>query len=340
MLYRVMCFLFGVICLMGYSQENTFTHYFAASADYNPAFAGATRFGQVQVINRLQPTSAQITVYNSSFSYDQKIRNQHSGLNINVNQKVSVFKELQVKLSYSYTANISRRSVIKGGAGISWNSVNTYANTYKFPDQYNTNGFTGNLTQEPSINAKANYPAFSGGIVLYSSSLWIAAGFDNINKPSRDFAGTKEHVAICTSVSAGYLFPLDKNTHSKRIFSQNGGFEPYSSLGPVVTYYCQGPFHNASIGISGFNKPVFWGASYRINAFQDQGLAGKVNALQVMAGFRNDVLSIAYSYDFVLNRSLTNYRGAHEISLVYYFYSIREDYKKHLPVPFPNQLMY
>jgi type IX secretion system PorP/SprF family membrane protein len=323
-----------------FSQENMLTHYFASSSNYNPAFAGDTRLAQVQLVNRIQPTVARLTIYNTSFSYDQKIPNQHSGINANINQKLSVFREIQIKLSYSYTAIISRKSAIKGGVGISWNSVNTYANTYKFPDQYDINGYNGLPTMEPSIIEKASYPAFTGGIVLYSNVMWISVGADNLNRPVHQFAGEKVHVPTSIAVSGGYLVPIDKNKRSKRIFSNNGGWIPYSSIGPVFGYYSEEPFHEAYMGVNAFTKPVFWGGGYRLNAFQGQGLDNKTNTLNFMAGFRNEILSIAYSYDFVINHTPTNYKGAHEVSLIYYFYTIKEDYKKNPLIPFPNQLMY
>jgi type IX secretion system PorP/SprF family membrane protein len=323
-----------------FSQENLFSHYFATSTVYNPAFAGDTRFIQIALINRIQPTVSQIAITNTSLSYDQKIPNHHSGININLNQKDAVFKELQIKLSYSYTVVLSRKSAVKGGVGISWNSINTHATTYKFPDQYDINGFTGQPTSEPSLDEKAVYPSLTTGIVMYTTNLWLSFGMDNLNRPAHQFAGEKIHVPVALAVNGGFLFPLNKNKQTKRIFSQNGGFEPYSSIGPVCRFHKQGPFNEASFGLNAFTKPIFWGINYQLNTFKDPGPENRTNLLNLLAGLRIEALSISYSYGFFMNHTPTNYKGVHEVSLVYYFYTIKEDYKKHLLIPFPNQLMF
>jgi type IX secretion system PorP/SprF family membrane protein len=322
------------------AQENLFSHYFTTAVNNNPAFAGETRYAQISADNRIQPMVSSPAIYNMFLSLDQKVPNHHSGINISFNQKLSNFKELQVKLNYSYTVNLNRITAIKGGIGLSWNSINTYANTYKYPDQYDMNGLTGDPTHEPSIHEKCSYPSATAGIVFYSSSFWISAGFDNLNRPAYDFAGEKTRVPLGINVTGGYFFPIDKNKRSKRIFSQNGGWEPYSSIGPVVEYSKLGPFNKAGFGVNAFIKPVFWGMNYQIRTFKGQEIKSGSGSLNLTAGFRNEFISVAYSYDIMVKRTTTNYKGAHEISLIYYFYTIREDYKKNIMVPFPNQLMY
>jgi type IX secretion system PorP/SprF family membrane protein len=322
------------------AQENIFTHYFATSAYYNPAFAGDSRFAQIQTVNRIQPTAAQLAILNNSISYDQKMLNQHSGFNLNFEQKKAVFKEIQIQLNYSYTLLLSKSIAIKAGLGLSWHSINTYANTYNFPDQYDIYGLTDNLTHEPSINEKAGYPGFATGIIIYSDLWWYSAGIDNINRAEHAFAGEEIRVPIIFNFNGGFLFPLDKNKHAKRFFDRDGGLNPYSSIGPVVSFYKQGPFHVSSIGVDAFINPFFWGLGFRYNAAQNHVITNGVSSLNAMVGYRNESLSVAYSYDFITNRTPTNYKGAHEISLIFYLFTVKEDYKRHDLIPFPNQLMY
>lgn len=95
-----------------------------------------------------------------------------------------------------------------------------------------------------------------------------------------------------------------------------------------------------SIGVNAFTKPVFWGVNFRYNAVYDEYLTEGASSLNFMAGYRMESLCIAYSYDFMLNQTPTNFKGAHEFSLIYYLFSVKEDYKKNKLFPFPNQLMY
>jgi type IX secretion system PorP/SprF family membrane protein len=334
------CLILLLPIVNSFSQENLFTHYFATSSYYNPAFAGDNRFARIQTVNRIQPTTAQMSIFNNSISYDQKIINHHSGISLNLDQKTAVFKEIQIKLNYSYTIILSQRIAIKGGLGLSWHSINTRANAYQFPDQYDIHGYNGNPTLEPSIDEKTGYPGFTTGLVVYNELWWFSAGIDNLNRAEHAFAGEEIRVPIIYSFNGGYFFPLDKDKKAKRYFDRDGGLNPYSSIGPVFSFYKQGPFHVASLGINAFNKPVFWGLSFRYNAVGSHILTGGVSSLNALVGYRNESFSIAYSYDFITNRTPTNFKGAHEVSLIFYLFTIKEDFKKHGLIPFPNQLMY
>jgi type IX secretion system PorP/SprF family membrane protein len=322
------------------AQENIFTQFFATSVYYNPAFSGDCRFGQIATVNRIQPTTSQITIYNYSISYDQKMLNQHSGINISIDQKNAIFKETRLRLNYSYTIFLTTSLAAKGGIGLSFNSINTDAGNYQYPDQFGIYGYLHNTTLEPSIHEKTSYPGMSSGFVLYSKSGWFSAGIDNINLSSHSFAGENTHVPIILALNGGYFFAFDKDKRAKRYFDRDGGLNPYSSIGPVVTFYKQGPFQVSSIGLQTFAKPIFGGLSFRYNAARNHLFSDGVSSLNILAGYRNQSISVAYSYDFITNRKPTNYNGAHEISLIFYLFTIKEDYKKQGLIPFPNQLMY
>ena len=330
--------LFFPVLLLG--QENIFSHYFSANTFYNPAMVGDTRFLQMQMEERLQPTVSGIPVNNLLLSVDYKIQNQHSGIGVHINQRNSVFSETEIKTNYSHTLLLLRKIWIKGGLGISLNTVNTNANTFKFPDQYDRFGYTGNPTQEPSLSEKAIYAGLSSGLAVYYEQGWFSIALNNINRPLVQFAGNEYRTPLLFLTDLGYLFPIDKRKKSKRMFSRNGGFEPYSSLGPVAQFYKNGKFQIISFGINAFTRPIFWGIQYRYNSVNQKLFSEGVASLNLMAGYRNEILSVGYSYDFMLNHTPTNYKGAHEISLIYYFYAIKEDYKKYKLFPYPNQLMY
>ncbi len=321
-------------------QENILTHYFSANTLYNPAMAGDTRFIQMQLVERLQPTVSNVLVNNILLSFDYKVQNHRSGIGVHVNRRTSVFSETQVKTNYSHTFLVFHKIWIKGGLGISLNTINTHANSYKFPDQYDRFGYTGNPTLEPSLNEKATYAGFSSGVALYYEQGWFSMAFDNINRPAVEFAGSENRTPVLFLTNIGYLFPIDKGKKAKRMFTRYGEIEPYSSIGPVALFYKNGNFQVFSLGVNAFTRPVFWGIQYRYNSIFNQYLSEGISSFNLMAGYRNEIFSVAYSYDVMVNRTLTNLKGAHEISLIYYFYTIEEDYKKYKLFPYPNQLMY
>ncbi len=341
---RKLLYTIGIILFSGISsvcaQENIFTHYFTVSSYFNPAFAGDSRFAQIQAISRIQPFISNERIYNNIISYDQKLINHRSGFNVNINQKLAELKETLFKLNYSYTVHARGKIFVRGGLGLSLNSVATHASSYKFPDQYDMFGYTGNPTQEPSLNDESSFFAFASGVVLYSDLWWFSFGMDDLNRPIHNFAGTDVRVPVVYSLQGSYMFPLDRNKKAKRYFDRDGGLNPYSSLGPVASFYKQGPFHVTTIGINAFNKPVFWGLTFRYNAFGNHVFNEGVSSLNALAGYRNQSISVAYSYDFIVNRTPTNFKGAHEISIIFYLFTIKEDFKKNPLIPLPNQLMY
>lgn len=322
------------------AQENIFGQYFIANSFYNPALAGDTRFAQVQIAERIQPTVSNIFLTNSMVSYDQKIPNHRSGLNFYLAQETSTFKEQHIKINYSYTLPILKKIWIKSGFGISYNSINTHANTYKYPDQYDTYGYTGQPTQEILQQEKAAYPGFSLGFAAYNDLFWFTLGTENLNRPGVEIIEGKYTAPLIINSSMGLLIAMNKKQLTRRIFNRYGGIEPYSSIGPVVSYFKNGPFNVISFGVNTYINPIFGGINYNYNSMSNNFFSEGTASLNIMAGYRIQSLSVAYSYDLILTRTPTNYKGAHEISFSYYFYAYKEDYKRNKLFPFCNQLMY
>lgn len=325
---------------MLYCQENILTHYFASATHINPASAGDTRFIQIGLVNRMQPLPGASPVYNTLFTFDQKLRNYRSGLGFTVNQKISGFHEIQFKVSYAHSWMIFKKYWMKGGLGLSWNYINSNASSYHYPDQYDRFGITGEPTEELNLEEQENYLAFAAGILVYNEFGWLSAAADFINHPKQDFAGKNMKVPVSFAIHGGYLFQIDKYQRPRRIINPKGSLEPYSSIGPVAGFYCQGPFYSYIIGVNTFLRPVFTGISYRQYNYMGESIWNGVSSLNIQVGYRKEKVSLAYSYDIMISRTVTNYHGAHEISLIYYIYTIKEDYKKNMLIPFPNQLMY
>ena len=323
-----------------YSQENILSHYFAASSFSNPACAGDTRYIQVGIVNRIQPLSSTTPIYNTLLGFDQKLRNYHSGLALTIDQRTAGFKETQFKINYSYTWPISLKYWVKGGLGLSWNFMNSSVNNYHYPDQYNRFGFTGDPTKELTLKGGDNFPALAAGLLFYNEFGWLSLSSEYLNRPRQNFAGKDIRTPVFIAIHGGYLFQIDKYQRPRRIINPKGGLEPYSSIGPVAGFYKHGPFYMYKIGMNSFLRPIFAGLSYHQYNFIKESILDGVSSLNILLGFRSESISVSYSYDFMILRTVTNYQGAHEISLIYYIYTIKEDHKKHKLISFPNQLMY
>ena len=323
-----------------HSQENTLSHYYATASHTNPASAGDTRFIQIALVNRIQPLTSTSPINNTLLTFDQKLRNYRSGLGFTINQKIAGFKEIQFKVNYSYTWPISLKYWLKGGLGFSWNFTDSDAISYYYPDQYDRFGITGEPTGELNLNERENFPAFAAGVLAFNEFGWLSLSADYLNRPKQDFAGYNTRIPVSFAMHAGYLFQIDKYQRPRRIINPKGGLEPYSSIGPVAGFYRQGPFYSYNIGINAFLRPIFAGLAYYQNNYIKESILDGVSSLNMLLGYRNEKVSISYSYNFMISRTATNFRGAHEVSFIYYIYTIKEDYTKNKLIPFPNQLMY
>jgi type IX secretion system PorP/SprF family membrane protein len=334
----------GLMLLCAFSQlkaqENYFSQYYMVGPAMNPSLAGDSRFGQLQLSERLQATTSGTTLTNTLLSYDQKIPNQRSGIHFSFQQKTADYSEQKLRLNYSYTLFLFDKYWIKTGLGISGNILNTSANSYQYPDQYNDYGYTGQASQEVFSDEKELYPGLSTGFTLYNDFALISVAVDNLNRPRIGILEEDYRAPLILQASWSMLIPINKNQRSRRLISPKGGLVPYSSLGPWVDYRREGDFHVLQFGLHAYTHPFFWGIGYRYNALSSYYLDEGVASLNLSLGYRTEWFTVSYSYDYSLTSTPANYKGAHEITLGYCFYSLKNDYQKNKPVPFPNQLMY
>jgi len=230
---------------------------------------------------------------------------------------------------------------LKAGLGVSLYSINTRFYSYTFPDQYDNYGLIpGAQTSETVDGEKIFFAGVSAGLAMYNEFTWLTLSLNNLNRPKISVLDQDYRAPVRIDAVWGWLIPIDKNKRPRRIFAPNGGLKPYSSAGPVAAFHKDGAFHTLSLGLNAFTNPVFWGVSFRYNAVFDSWLREGAASLHFLAGYRTESFCLGYSYDFMLNRAPTNFKAAHEISLVWYLYSVKADYRMNKLFPFPNQLMY
>jgi type IX secretion system PorP/SprF family membrane protein len=306
----------------------------------NPAFAGDAHHMKAGCSSRVMPQIIGGYLVNTLLHFNYKMINQTSGIGITFFNHTETLSHTKLQANYSHMIRLSEKSWIKGGLGVSINQRSTKSKSYHYPDQYDNLGFTGNPTEENNLKERSFFPGISAGIVAYSEMIWVSISGDYLNLPTENFAGQKVTYPLKLSFLSGILFPINK-TSSKRRFSRFGGIKPHSSVGPVISFIYQDKYVEASGGLAFQHKPVFAALHYRYQ--HDYKLPDNTyayNALVLMAGYRQEEFSLTYSYDYSLSEYTVNNLGAHELSVIFYFSSMKEDYKRHKLVPLPNQLFY
>lgn len=328
------------VSLSLHAQESSFGQFYNLVEFHNPAFVGDAHQYRVQAANRIMSPIPGKQILNSYVSASTKMLNQNSGIGFIFFNQNDDLSHTKLQVNYSYTINWKRKWWVKAGIGVGINQ-RKFNSSLHFPDQYNLGGLTGALTQEAQLNDKAYFPSFNTGGIIYNKFFWASVAGDYLNRPQEDFAGQKNPFPIKLAVMGGILYPINKGKSSKRRFSRFGGLKPYTSVGPLFSYIRHGYISDITVGFSFQSQPFFGSLAYRHQTSDLQnGSTESFKAASISAGYRNESLSIGYSFDWSLAGHSVNRNGAHELSVVFFFTSGKEDYKRLQLVPLPNQLIY
>jgi type IX secretion system PorP/SprF family membrane protein len=322
------------------AQENNFSQFYSSPQYLNPAFAGDALYMKVGGATRIMQPTPDSRIINSLLHFDYKIPNQHSGLGVTYFHHTEQLAHSKLQVNYSYSVSIKEHVWVKGGIGVSVNQRRSHANELQYPDQYDNYGYTGVSTAEPFLIDNSVFPGLAAGVVLYNKSTWFSLSGDYLNMPTENFAGVDSKYPLKLSFMMGMLFPIDKATSRRRI-NKLGDLKPISNIGPIFSVVKQDQFIEASGGLSILVNSVFGGLHYRYQHdfnVTDDSYAYK--ALIVMAGYRHELFSLTYSYDYSLSQYTVNKNGAHELSIIFYPSSSKKDRDKHDLTPLPNQLLY
>jgi type IX secretion system PorP/SprF family membrane protein len=331
------CFLVQFIS----GQENHFSQFYTAPQYINPAFTGDAAYMRGGISSRLIETPSDSYTSNTLAHFDMKFRNHHNGIGFLFYSNYEQLRHSKFQVNYSHASKIDQNWWVKAGLGFSVNQRKIINSDLKFPDQYNDFGYTGVNTAEPSIEEKTNFVGIAAGFILYNNAYWLSFSGDYINSPNEYFAGMNYRYPMKFSIMTGLLYPIGKNKSSKRRFSRFGGLKPASSLGPVFCFLKHGTQIEQSAGLAFHLQPFFGGLHYRYHHnFNIDNNDYAYKSIAMVTGYRREEISISYSLDYSINKNITHEVMAHEIAIVIYFSSAKNDYKRIPMIPLPNQMIY
>jgi len=307
------------VTLHTYCQETSFEHFYTSPVYLNPAFAGDTYGGRINIQNRLQFTNFGKPFYSSYFSYDGRLNNSANGWAADAVVDKYILFTTAFNLYFTHTARLSRTTLLKGGlsAGIHLRGLNS--NNLTFVDQYNDFGLTGEPTQDLLVQEKVIYPAIGAGILVYSNLFWIGTTAKNINIPNYSLLeGDQYRLPVFYSLHGGVAIPLNQNLLVRRLINRRGGRRPISGINPAFKYTYQSGFHNLYLGSSIYIYPVMIGFSYQFsplhNVLAPEFIPTRSGAL--MAGIKTSQYLIHYTFDYALNSEIISNKTAHEFSVI------------------------
>ncbi|MCX6282209.1 MAG: PorP/SprF family type IX secretion system membrane protein [Bacteroidetes bacterium] len=333
--------LFVIIGCIGLStpdrvkgQDPLFTQFFSAPLYYNPAYTGIATGLRARFDYRNQWPNLTTPYRAYYFSADLGDRNLPGaggiGLMVNSdNEGVGFIHNLELALDISVRIPITEFLVAQVGVKGSLKQKTINWNDFVVTDQLNEK--YGNIYQTALSHPDANkrtYPDFAAGGILrttnesgsFSGTLGFAV--DHMFQPDESFLQTSSsplprkwiaHMDVVFQVGeAGSTSGLSSN-----------GFGDPLKLNPGILFVSQSRFNTIEVGMNLMKFNVYLGGWYKTT------LTGAVsNSFALLAGYNyrfaeNMSARFIYSYDIPISGAMMGTGGAHELSIVIEFSSLK-----------------
>ncbi|MBC7921037.1 MAG: type IX secretion system membrane protein PorP/SprF [Ferruginibacter sp.] len=325
MLKPVRSFSFLLAVLLGASglraQDPQYSQFYAAPLYLSPAFAGSALAPRVVVNYRNQWPSLEASYVTYSASFDYYFPRAKSGVGLLVTRDVQGFGKFQntdIGAQYAYQLELSDEWAFRAGLQASYvlRGLNYYGLT--FGNQYTSKGFDPSRPGEPSNYENKGYVDLSSGGLLFSQRFYVGFSAHHMNRPNQSFTGDVSPLPMKSTITAGVNIPLDKKTKRGLKISKN---EREVSFSPALLYKRQGKFSQLDAGAYFTYEPLVVGLWYRGIPLLKSSLEGLNNhdAAIFLVGFKNNNLSLGYSYDLTISSLTPSTGGSHEISIAYLF---------------------
>ena len=301
--------LFTVLSLGAYSQDPTFSQFYANPMYLSPSFAGATeeyRFA-MNYRNQWPEIPGVFTTY--SISFDKAMPNFNSGIGVLATYDVAGSGDLSttnIGLLYSYDFNINKQWHIRPGVNFKFYYLGL--NIYKliFNSQISGSGTTPPISPPPFDNVAD--VDFATSALAYNDRIWAGFTLDHLLTPKQSFYGDESKLAVKLNLYGGVRILGQTRLRKKLI----------EALSVAANFQTQGGYYQTDIGLYYYKEPLIFGMWYRgIPLMTSQ--AG--DAIIGLIGIKTKSLHIGYSYDFTISNLISSTGGAHEISIVYEFTS-------------------
>jgi len=306
------------------AQDVQFTQFYANKLYLAPSFAGAVQEDRIAMTYRNQWPSLPGAFVSYTFAYDHYFDNFNSGVGFLLLNDVAGSGDLSTTnfgILYSYNIQINNYWFIRPGVHFMFTQTGLDFNKLLWNDQISPSGTTPSIEQ-PTLNAQADVD-FSSSILAYSDRHWFGLSVDHMLKPRNSLYDSEAFVPLKVSLFGGtqvirrgrLLNPIDE------------------TLSIAFLFKTQDRINQLDLGLYWFKEPLVLGLWYRGIPFINNETRG--DAVSLLAGYKIENFSVAYSYDFTVSKLLASTGGAHEISLIYEFKTTRSR-KKHHMVPCPE----
>ena len=303
-------FFFFVMCTgIAFSQDISFSQFYANPLYLNPAFSGSVGVPRValQYRNQWSGFNNAFTTYSAAFDMPvKKLQGGIGGYVLNDTQADGIINTLQVNFAYSVFIQLSENYRLHGSlqAGYNQNSLNT--NKLVFADNLDPNYGNHGTSAELATLTDPNYSFvdFSGGILMYSKRLFYGVAVHHLTEPNQSFYSGNEDVAKLDrkyTAHFGARLPVYLYGHNRKKFD----------ISPQVIAQLQGSFQQFNYGVFATKRGLTAGAWFR------QNFGMRYDAVIFMVGFMKKSWQFNYSYDLTVSGLRADSGGTSEVSLTF-----------------------
>lgn len=324
---KYILFLSFILFIDGYSQDPTFSQFYANPLYLSPSFAGATQEYRLGLNFRDQWPAIPGVFQTYSISFDKAMPNFNSGIGVLATYDVAGSGDLSttnIGLLYSYDFQINREWHIRPGVNFKFYYLGLDIYKLIFNSQITGSGTTP-AVYPPPFQSVADVD-FAASALVYNDRIWGGFTLDHLLVPKTSFYGNEGgNVPVKFNLYGG-LQVLRKTRLRVKL---------QEVLSVAMNFQWQDKFVQTDMGLYYYKDPLIFGLWYRgIPLLTTQ--AG--DAIIGLVGIKTNQLHIGYSYDFTISNLIGSTGGAHEISLIYEFtsFSIGGTRKKIRAIPCPE----
>jgi type IX secretion system PorP/SprF family membrane protein len=309
-IYLLILLNFSNLTLLG--QDMQYSQYYASPLYLNPAFTGSSLAPRFSANYRVQWPNADINPTGTVFGGDFYLENWNSGIGLLINHSSynSIIKNTELGLLYSYNLQLGEETFLRMGVQGSYVNRAVNFDNLLFPDQIDSNS----PTQEKAKYPPSRFVDVSSGILVYGTKYWFGLATHHLNRPNQSLINRDTEfgkLPIKLSLHGGFNIIFDEFVRK--------GQTPLKFLTPTFNYRRQAKFEQLDIGSYMTLSPIVFGLWYRgVPIKKDVNNQLKNESLGMILGYRQENISIGYSYDMTVSR-IKPTGGAHEITVVYRF---------------------
>jgi type IX secretion system PorP/SprF family membrane protein len=294
------------------AQDAQFSQFYANPLFLNPALAGMTECGRVNLNYRNQWPSLSNAYITYSASYDQNIEGINSGIGVlamSDRQGDGALVRSSISGFYSYHLQVSEPIIVSFGIEASYYMESLDWNKLVFADQIDPT--TGNISptsgETPPTSDQVSVVDFSAGAVMaYYDQWFFGVAVNHLNQPNISFYDNSDSkLPMKITLHGGVNANLSE-----------GGLGNYNAddwvLSPQLLYMQQEKFQQLNVGLYVSKNPLVLGVWYRY-AFTNP------DAVVALVGINFQNIRVGYSYDFTVSNLGGSSGGAHEISFAWDF---------------------